>query len=167
MKKVVSVVCGALVGFSAFAAKNKVQDDGVINYLNEGAAISSGALIKVGDQYGVALADIASNETGAVAVEGVFRFSVANATATFGTKMFYSSASTVTTTAGNGTYVGAAVQKIATNATTVNVYLNAPVNEDVGGVTSNLTLYTVAAGSANAITNVITVTKGSVTTVTP
>jgi len=54
-------------------ATNYVQDGGVIDYSNAGAAISSGDVVVIGNQIGIALVDIAATTgTGAVAMEGVF-----------------------------------------------------------------------------------------------
>lgn len=50
-----------------------VQEGGVINYTNAGAAISAGDLVVMGHIVGVALTDIAATTgVGAVAIEGVF-----------------------------------------------------------------------------------------------
>lgn len=51
-----------------------VQDGKIIDYTEPGsAAISSGDVVEMGDKtLGIALADIALNGTGAVAIEGVF-----------------------------------------------------------------------------------------------
>lgn len=57
-------------------AKNYVQEGDVIPYSNAGAAIVSGAVVKIGANgdalLGIALTDIATNEIGSVALEGVF-----------------------------------------------------------------------------------------------
>jgi predicted RecA/RadA family phage recombinase len=134
MKKIIiALVAFTLTGLVSFAAQNRVQDAGIINWTNPAAAVSSGALVKIGDQYGVALTDIASNVTGAVAMEGVYIFTIAtNSTATFGTKLYYSNATTVSTTAAAGTYAGVAVETITVDSTKIKVLLNAPVNEDTG-----------------------------------
>jgi predicted RecA/RadA family phage recombinase len=54
-------------------AKNFVSDGDVIPWVNTtGAAVSSGQVVAVGHQLGVALAAIAIGAVGSVAVEGVF-----------------------------------------------------------------------------------------------
>ena len=53
-------------------ATNLVQNGATVNYTNGGTAISSGDVVVVGQQVGVALEDIANGATGAVAMEGVF-----------------------------------------------------------------------------------------------
>ncbi len=49
-----------------------VQRGDVIDYVNAGSAIAAGAVVVLGHTIGVALTDIATGATGAVAVEGVF-----------------------------------------------------------------------------------------------
>lgn len=52
---------------------SKYQQRGeTVNYVNAGAAITAGSVVKMGNTIGVALVDIATGGTGAVAVEGVF-----------------------------------------------------------------------------------------------
>lgn len=169
MKKIsISLLTAALMTVvlgSTFAAPNMVTGPGTVNYLNPADLISSGNLVDLGDRYGVALTDIASNATGAVAVDGVFIFNIAtNTTVSFGTALYFSNSNTLTTTAANGTYVGACTVANTGTAVFVQCYLNAPVNEDVGGATITNTFYTVAAGTANAITNRLIAIKGSVVT---
>lgn len=61
-------------------ATNYVQDGDVIEYANSGAAISSGDVVVVGNQIGVALVDIAATTgTGSVAMAGVFDLPKVNA----------------------------------------------------------------------------------------
>jgi predicted RecA/RadA family phage recombinase len=153
MKKIIiALVAFAITGLASFAAQNRVQDAGILNWTNPSADVSSGEMVKVGDQYGVALADIASNATGAVATEGVYLFTIAtNSTATFGTKLFYSDATTVSTTVGNDSYVGAAVETITVNSTTIKVLLNAPVNVNVGRASAAVVAPTNAASAGMTI----------------
>ncbi|MFS1525633.1 capsid cement protein [Microbulbifer sp. 2304DJ12-6] len=53
-------------------AKNFVQEGKVLDYTNTGAAITAGSVVVMGAVLGVALVDIASGETGAVQIGGVF-----------------------------------------------------------------------------------------------
>ena len=54
--------------------RNKVQDGTSIYYTNGGdATVAGGTLVVMADLFGVAAADIAPGETGALDVEGVFR----------------------------------------------------------------------------------------------
>lgn len=143
----VIAVAGIIATAAAYAAQNRVHAAGTINWTNPGAAVSSGDLIKIGEQYAIALTDIASNELGAVAVEGVWNLAIAtNSAATFGTKLYYSDADTVTTTASQGTYVGVAVETITVDSTSIRVYLNAHVNALIGTTGSAGTNTVAAAG---------------------
>lgn len=54
-------------------ASNYVREGCTINYTNSGSAISSGGVVVVGKQIGIALTDIAATTgTGELAMEGVF-----------------------------------------------------------------------------------------------
>lgn len=57
-------------------ASNYIQEGNVIDWTNGGTAVSSGDTVAIGSNgdavLGIALVDIASGATGAVAVEGVF-----------------------------------------------------------------------------------------------
>lgn len=53
-------------------ATNYVQNGEVLAYTNAGSAISSGDVVVIGNLVGIALTDIATDETGSVALEGVF-----------------------------------------------------------------------------------------------
>lgn len=49
-----------------------VQEGKVIQYTNGGSALSAGDVVRIGQQLGVCLVDIANGATGSVALEGVF-----------------------------------------------------------------------------------------------
>lgn len=53
-------------------AKNRVQDGKVIQYSNAGANILSGDVVVIGVLVGVALVDIATGESGSVALSQVY-----------------------------------------------------------------------------------------------
>lgn len=53
-------------------ATNYVNSGEVITYANAGAAISSGTPLVIGQQIGIALADIANGASGSVAMKGRF-----------------------------------------------------------------------------------------------
>ena len=53
-------------------ATNYVQNGEVLAYTNAGSAIASGDVVVIGNIMGVAMTDIATDETGSVAIEGVF-----------------------------------------------------------------------------------------------
>ena len=53
--------------------KNYIQEGEVVKYVNSGAAISSGAVVAIGNQVGIAMVDIAATSgEGSVQLEGVF-----------------------------------------------------------------------------------------------
>ena len=112
----------------AFGAMNFVRDSGTVQYTNTGADINSGDLVDLAGRYGVALADIASNGTGIVKMDGIFdlRLSATGVAVTVGANIYYNSATNVTTTAASNTYVGQAVEAIsaATSIKLVEVDLN-------------------------------------------
>ena len=61
-------------------AKNYVGEGKVVQIVNAGSAIASGAVVRVGQQIGIALEDIAATTgTGSVALDG--RFTVAKVSA--------------------------------------------------------------------------------------
>ncbi|MDJ0513073.1 MAG: DUF2190 family protein [Methyloceanibacter sp.] len=53
-------------------ATNYVGPGAVLDYTNAGSAISSGDVVVMGSTVGIALVDIATGATGAVATEGIF-----------------------------------------------------------------------------------------------
>jgi len=60
-------------------AKNRVQDGKVIQYTNAGANVSSGDAVVIGILVGIALVDIATGQTGSVAITQVYNFAKADA----------------------------------------------------------------------------------------
>lgn len=129
----VALTAGVL---AAPAAMNFVRDAGQVNYSNTGTAISAGAVVDLGDQYGVALGDIAATTgTGIVATRGVFELTLMGTnTVTIGDQLYYDSASGyVTETASGGTYIGTAMEAVTTTTSTalLEVDLNAPFNANV------------------------------------
>lgn len=134
MASLIWVVLGAL----AFGAMNYVAPAGSFAWTNPGADVSSGDLVAIGDRYAVALADIASNETGTVMTEGVFSFTrnETNSIAA-GALLYYDSATSVTVTATAGAYVGCAVQTLDdvsavnwTNGTVNKVWVDLNAGKD-------------------------------------
>lgn len=125
----------ALNPFSAQAAPNRVADSGQVEYTNTtGSNIESGDLVDLGDRYGVAAGDIASNTMGVVWTEGRFRFYRTTTNAiTQGTALYRSSATSITVTATADTYVGALavpVDNVATAAYAAGVYAVVDLNAD-------------------------------------
>lgn len=68
-----------------------VQDGDVLDYTNtSGSTITSGTPVVMGNIIGVALADIANNATGAVAIDGVFTLPKVTGSAwTVGSKLLW------------------------------------------------------------------------------
>lgn len=165
LKKIALAAVAAFIGYNTLAAQNFVRDDGTIDWVNTGAAVSGGDLVDLGGRYGVVLADTASNSTGAVKTEGQFRFTraVTNAIAD-GTAIFRSSATSVTDVASSGTYLGRSVGAVAVVTDLTNKFIVVDINaidrNPSSGKNGN-------ASVAAAITNlVIAVTNGRITSLT-
>ena len=148
MKKLtIGIMIMAVLAFMArpaFAAGNFVHDNGTVTYSNASAAISSGNLVDLGDRYGIAAADIASNAIGTVFTKGIWSLARADTNAiAAGAKVFYASVSTVDGTATADEYVGLCAEAVAvctalTNSLgEVNKYvwvdLNAPQRQSIVG----------------------------------
>ena len=71
-------------------------------------AVKSGDVVVVGDTVGIALCDIANNQTGAVAVCGAYELKRATTSGIIsqGAKIYATNAGNATTTATNNTYAG-------------------------------------------------------------
>lgn len=158
MKKIAFVFASLFVSAAcAFGAQNKVSGPGVVTWLNPGADVAAEELIDLGDRYGVALTDISSNRSGAVAIDGVWIFALPtnqNVSA-FGTRLYYSTATNVTTTASDEKYVGASVETVATNSGFVKVYLNAPVGELVGSAATPTFSYVTLGAATGLVFNTV------------
>lgn len=104
-----------------------VQQGEVMDYVNGGSAVASGAVLVIGVRVGVALADIAANATGSVAMEGVFTVAKVSGTAfAQGVALYWDATnSRTTTTASGNTLAGYAFTSAASGATEVNLKLNA------------------------------------------
>jgi len=192
MKKLIMCASVVLVACSAFAAGNFVHDSESVAYLNAGAAISSGNLVDLGDRYGVALVDIASNKTGTVQINGVWSFQRADTNAiAAGASVYYNSVSNVDGTATADEYVGQCTEAAAGCTALTNsvgdiikfakVDINAPqrqsiVGTDVLAYDANTAARAATAGvtvtntiTGDGVTNVIVTTGGLIKTwtVTP
>lgn len=150
MKKTINKIligaASAIIGFSALGAQNFVSDAGSVDYLNTGAAILSGTIVDLGDRYGIAMADIASNATGTVKTDGKFKLlrAVTNAIAN-GTSLYRASATGVTDVASADTYIGQSVGAVAVTTHTTNQFIvvdiNAPqrqIANSFAGATTNI-----------------------------
>ena len=112
-------------------SKNFIQNGEVINFTNSGSAIVSGAVVVVGNLVGVALTNIGTNETGAVAIEGVFELPKATAAViAVGEKVLWDvsagkfDAKSATPATGDISNACAAWEAAGAGATSVKVRLN-------------------------------------------
>ncbi len=153
------------------AAQNYVRAAGYVEYTNPGAAIESGAVVNLGNRYGVAMGDIASNETAVVRTVGVFDFAVAtnNAVAILAPVYWDSSNEQVTDTAADGTYIGVALKahSVSTTQRRIPVDLNAPLRPTAAYVTALTLQYGTALNADGVTTNSLVVTNIIRTTVSP
>lgn len=170
MKK--SLICLMVLTLAAvsFGAMNFVRDSGEVIYSNTAEAIEAGNLVDVGDRYGVALVDIASNGTGIVRTRGVFTFGRGTTNAlSVGTAMYYSASNNILTDVyADDKFVGVAVESAAvhTNAAQalagtlkipVELYPAQMSRYTLGGSYTNIIV-----GDAGLTTNTITVINGRV-----
>lgn len=111
-----------------------VQEGGVVNYTNAGSAISSGAIVVLKHCIGVALTDIATGATGAVAIEGCHTVpKVSAAVWVVGEKLIYDVSASAfddsAATPASGDITGAAIAMAAgANAETTAVVKLTPGN---------------------------------------
>lgn len=105
--------------------KNRIQSGEVLDFANiTGALILGGSLVVFGALAGIAVADIADGETGAVALTGVYNLPKAAGAITQGAKVYWDATNkVVTTTASGNTLFGTCAEAVLTGATSVNVLL--------------------------------------------
>lgn len=114
IKKIIIAGIAAVFGFAVLAAPNFVRPSGTIAWLNTGAAVAGGQIVDLGDRYGVALADIASNATGTVQVDGIWKFArVTTNSISAGTALYYSTATSVTVVVSSDKFIGACASTLA------------------------------------------------------
>lgn len=103
-----------------------VQPGDVIDY-TPGANVANGKMVVIGVRVGIALAAIAANTTGPLAVAGVFNYAkLSTDTPAQGALLYYDSANDrLTTTSAGNTLAGYAVAAAGSGTTTVNIKLNA------------------------------------------
>ena len=109
-------------------AQNFIQSGDVIIFQNAGAALASGAGVKIGLRIGVCLVDIAATTgSGAVAMEGVFKIVKATGQAwTQGALVYWDDTNkNFTTTASGNTLAGYIWEPAASGDTVGYVKLNA------------------------------------------
>ncbi len=114
MKKMFLISAMALcIAASAFGARYRVSDAGIISYLNPGTAIKSGDIVDLGYRYGIAGGDIASNATRSVFTDGVWKLKRADTNAiALGANVYFNTTTNVTGTAGAGGYIGQCVEAV-------------------------------------------------------
>jgi predicted RecA/RadA family phage recombinase len=105
--------------------KNFIKGGHVLNYTNStGDTILSGALLIIGALIGIAVANIAPTEVGAVNLKGVYEVPKAAGAITIGAKLYWDATNkNLTTTATNNTYAGIAYLGAAAGETTVQLLL--------------------------------------------
>lgn len=108
-------------------ATNYVMSGDVLDYTASGAAVASGAVVKTGVRIGVALADIADGDTGAVRVRGVFTIAKLSTDVVAQGDLLYwdDTNDRLTTTATSNTLAGYAAAAAGNGTTTVQISLNA------------------------------------------
>ena len=143
------------------AADNYVMQSGTVLWQNPSAAVDGGALIDLGNRYGVALGDVASNETGAVRTDGVFDFLRAETNAiTMDMPLYYSAAGTISVTVVADKYVGSAVEVL--DDISAITFTNGTVNKVKVDMNAFRRPIGLAAGAGSA-TGTFTVVEGQVT----
>lgn len=181
MKKTMTIIAAAgLLAFYAQAAGNFVHEDGTVVWTNDsGTAVNSGELIDIGERFGIALADIATNTHGTVATRGIFSLARGVTSAVSqGAKMYYNSATAVDTTYTADEYVGLCAEGVAVCTELTNslgqankfvwVDLNAPQIDFVGAFTgqapsAHTPTITITRQAPGAQTPTITVTLQTAT----
>lgn len=176
MKKlIVGLIVSAFAACASFAAPNFVQDSGTITWTNTGSAnLVSGGLADLGDRYGVALESItATTGVGVLKTDGQWKFSrgVTNPI-TSGQKLYYLTATSVTTTATADTYVGTASETlpaltavtVTSTYNTVAIDLNAWQRQVIVGV--DVQAYDADLTTLGAISGVTSNISGAITSLT-
>jgi len=116
--------------------KNSVQAGKFLDYLNGGSAISSGDVVAFVSGVGIAAADIANGETGALAVEGVFELAKKSGeTWAFGDRIYWDSGtSEFTNVAGSNLLAGYAVEAAGSSLVLGKIKLIELADSEVGNL---------------------------------
>ena len=105
--------------------QNKIQGTHLMSYAPSSTPVKGGDLVKLGDSfYGVAVKDLAVNETGIVDTDGVFELPKATGAVTQGAPLYIGSDGKVTATATDKAYCGRAFAAAGSSDTTAKVLLN-------------------------------------------
>ena len=110
-------------------ASNYVQTGEIIQYTNEtGSTITADTPIAIGDMVGVALLDIADDETGSVGLSGVWELPKEAETIAQGAKVYLNSSGKITATSTANTFAGIMFEAAASGDATCYVKLCQTVN---------------------------------------
>lgn len=107
--------------------KNYIQDGARLQYANSsGSTITSGTGVLVGKRLGVAVADIANNTTGVLAMDGVFLLpkTLANVIAQGDLLYWNDTAKELTSTASGNTFAGYAHKAAGSTSSTIECRIN-------------------------------------------
>jgi predicted RecA/RadA family phage recombinase len=105
--------------------KNFIQPGDVLDYTAT-ADVASGAVVVMGARIGIAVADIATGETGAVRVKGVVELPKVTTAIAQGTPIYWDSVNNrLTATATDNTLAGYAAAAAGSGTTTIALHLNA------------------------------------------
>ena len=105
--------------------QNKIQGTHLMSYAPSSDPVKGGSLVKLGNSlYGVAVNDLAVNETGIVDTDGVFELPKATGAVTQGAPLYVDGEGKVTATATDKAYCGRAFAAAGSSDATVKVMLN-------------------------------------------
>lgn len=114
-------------------ASNYVQTGEIIQYTNEtGSTITADTPIAIGDMVGVALLDIADDETGSVGLSGVWELPKEAEIIAQGAKVYLNSSGKITATSTANTFAGIMFEAAASGDATCYVKLCQTVKGDTG-----------------------------------
>lgn len=106
-------------------AKNRIQDGTTVRF-TAAKALKSGDVVVIGDLIAITLSDVENKAEGIGATEGVFNVKAKQADdIAQGAVLYWSDTDGATTTAGSNKRLGIAWQPSGTQATTVDVKINA------------------------------------------
>lgn len=99
-----------------------IQPGEAIDYLNTGDNLKAGQVVKLAERCGIAMADIAQNAVGAVAVVGVFELPKdTNKTFEVGATAYYKDDVGITSDKSGNTAIGFVVEKVSATDTTAKI----------------------------------------------
>lgn len=157
---------------AVLAADNFVRTGGYVEYTNPGAAIGSGDVVDLGDRYGVAIVDIASNGTGVVKTEGVWDLPVATNNAVAVLAKLYWDGTYVTDVQTADTFIGIALEAHSAHGGSsplkIAVDINPALRPTLAAVGTALVIQRGTALNADGVTtNSLVITNVTLTTTSP